>query len=187
MHSGCDATTWTNNPDASGGAGGGPRGEAKSMNEFTTIATRRENFTVAGFSLFLFLVSFFFLRLPDVSFHPFLFRFKFLLAPLFIFLRDITSWDSRRFKTIQFVFPLLTIYKKKNVSRIKDNFSLRHVINMERLKNNRVRCLTLENRLTNRSTSTTTVLSRFACIQTKRKTKIEVFFCGNCRGLVHAR
>lgn len=135
MHSGCDATTWTNNPDASGGAGGGPRGEAKSMNEFTTIATRRENFTVAGFSLFLFLVSFFFLRLPDVSFHPFLFRFKFLLAPLFIF---VILRESRRFKTIQFVFPLLTIYKKRNVSRIRDNFSLRHVINMERLKNNRV-------------------------------------------------
>lgn len=154
------------------------------MNEFTTTATRRENFTVAGFSLFLFLVSFFFLRLPDVSFHPFLFRFKFLLAPLFIF---VILRESRRFKTIQFVFPLLTIYKKRNVSRIRDNFSLRHVINMERLKNNRVRCLTLENRLTNRSTSTTTVLSRFACIQTKRKTKIEVFFCGNCRGLVHVR
>lgn len=136
-------------------------------------------------SLSFSLVSFFFfLRLPDVSFHPFLFRFKFLLAPLFIF---VILRESRRFKTIQFVFPLLTIYKKRNVSRIRDNFSLRHVINMERLKNNRVRCLTLENRLTNRSTSTTTVLSRFACIQTKRKTKIEVFFCGNCRGLVHAR
>lgn len=114
---------------------GGLEGE-RSQWTSSPQSPRGERISRLQASLSFSLVSFFFfLRLPDVSFHPFLFRFKFLLAPLFIF---VILRESRRFKTIQFVFPLLTIYKKRNVSRIRDNFSLRHVINMERLKNNRV-------------------------------------------------
>lgn len=80
---GCEATTWTNNPDASEGRPGGARREVKSMNDFAAIATRREDFTVASFSRALSLFSSDYIYIPLLSYffslRSFFFFFFFFL------------------------------------------------------------------------------------------------------------